>query len=147
MTRLTPILALLALALSACGPSLHTPGGFARVDGRHDLRVASPDGVAIAVNVYRNRRPRGDLEFWAGAVSARIRNLYGNAERSRIVSDAGVEGVQLRAHTIRNGRPHQYWAAVFVDGRHVVMVEAGGDDAYFGPQAEAIDAAIRSVEI
>ncbi|MFT5356711.1 MAG: hypothetical protein ACI9KE_003936, partial [Polyangiales bacterium] len=73
MTRLIPTLALLVLA--ACGPSLQTPGGFARVDGRHDLRVSSPDGVAIAVNVYRNRRPRGDLEFWAGAMSARVRSL------------------------------------------------------------------------
>ena len=145
MTRLIPALALLALA--ACGPSLQTPGGFARVDGRHDLRIASPEGVAIAVNVHRNRSPRGDLAFWAGAMSARVRSLYGSVERSVIVSDSGVEGVQLRARTTQHGRPHQYWTTVFVDGRRVITVEAGGDDAFFGPQAEAIEAAIRSVEL
>lgn len=145
MTRLVPALAL--LLMTACGPSLHTPGGFARVDGRHDVRIASPEGVAIAVNVHRNRSPRGDLAFWAGAVSARVRSLYGSVEESAIVSDAGVEGVQLRARTTRNGRPHQYWTAVFVDGRSVVTVEAGGDDAFFGPQVEAIEEAIRSVEL
>ena len=147
MNRLPCLFALLALVVTGCGPSLHVPGGFARVDGRHDLRIASPEGVVVAVNVHRNRSPRGDLQFWAGALESRVHRLYGQVDRSPITTDEGMEGVQLRATTVRQGRPHHYWTAVFVTRRKVVVVEAGGDDAYFVPQRDHVEAAMRSVEI
>lgn len=139
-------LSLCALALTACGPHMAVPGGFARVDGRHDLRVASPEGVVIAVDRHRNR-PRGDLQFWAGALRARVASAYGSVEQTSITTDDGIEGVQIRAHTMHGGRPHHYWTAIFVTRRKVVMVEAGGDEAYFTPHEAEVEAAIRSVEI
>ncbi len=144
---ISALVGLVALVAVGCGPTLDTPGGFARVDGRHDLRIASPEGVALSVNVYRNRRPRGDLTFWSGALHARLRSEYTVVERLPITSDSGVDGVQIRARALRNGRPHQYWTAIFVAGRNVILVEAGGDDAFFAPQEETIEAAMRSVDI
>lgn len=143
----TPTLVLaLSLVLTACSPHMAVPSGFARVDGRHDLRVASPEGVVIAVDVHRNR-PRADLQFWAGALRARVASAYGSVEQTSITNQDGVEGVQIRAYTLQGGRPHHYWAAIFVTSRKVVMVEAGGDEAYFTPREAEVEAAIRSVEI
>lgn len=141
------IIALLALITMGCGPTMDVPGGFARVDGHHDMRLASPEGVVIAVNSHRNRGPRGDLQFWAGALEARVQSTYSNVERAPITSDDGVEGVQIRASTSRAGRTHEYWATIFVTGRRVVLVEAGGDEAHLGRHAEEVQAAIRSVGI
>ena len=99
------------------------------------------------MNVYRNRRPHGDLGFWASALDARVRARYGATQRVEIETDSGVEGIQIRAATARDGRPHRYWATVFVSGRNVVLVEAGGDDAHFGPHEDEVIAAIQSLEI
>ena len=137
----------LALIVSACGPTMDVPGGFVRVDGDYDLRVTNADGVVVGVNVYRNRRPHGDLGFWASALDARVRARYGATQRVEIETDSGVEGIQIRAATARDGRPHRYWATVFVSGRNVVLVEAGGDDAHFGPHEDEVIAAIQSLEI
>ena len=137
----------LFVALSACGPAMDVPGGFVRVDGDYDLRVTNAEGVVVGVNVYRNRRPHGDLGFWAGALDARVRAQYGQTQRVEVTSDSGVEGVRIQAATARDGRPHRYWATVFVTGRRVVVVEAGGDEAHFAPQEEQVEAAIRSIEI
>lgn len=141
------ILALIALTFCfACGPSMQQPTGFARVDGDYDLRVTNAEGVVIAVNAHRNRRPHGDLEFWAGALQARMARSYGEVERVRLESDSGHEGFSLRVRTIDRGRPYIYWATVYLMGSRVVTVEAGGDEAYFLPVSDDVEAAIRSVE-
>ena len=137
----------LALIVSACGPTMDVPGGFVRVDGDYDLRVTNAEGVVVGVNVYRNRRPHGDLGFWASALNARVQARYGATQRVEISTNDGVEGVQIRAATARDGRPHRYWATVFVSGRKVVLVEAGGDDAYFAGRENEVVAAIQSIEI
>ncbi|MEM6954360.1 MAG: hypothetical protein AAF411_04270 [Myxococcota bacterium] len=133
----------------ACGPSMQKPSGFARVDGDYDVRVTNAEGVVIAVNSHRNRGPNGDLAFWAGALEARMERTYGEVERLEIESDDGHEGIALRARTVEGGRPYIYWAAVYLMGRRdrqVVTVEAGGDEAYFLPVADEVEAAMRSVE-
>ncbi len=138
---------LIALTLSfACGPSMQKPTGFARVDGDYDLRVTNAEGVVIAVNTHRNRRPHGDLAFWAGALGARMERTYGEVERVAVESDNGHEGISMRARTVEGGRPYVYWATVYLMGRRVVTVEAGGDEAYFTPVTDEVEAAIRSVE-
>lgn len=136
-----------ALVLSACGPTMDVPGGFVRVDGDYDLRISNAEGVVVGVNVHRNRRPRGDLGFWASALDARVRARYGATQRVEVETDSGVEGIQIRAATARDGRPHRYWATVFVSGRDVVLVEAGGDEAYFASHETEVLAAIQSLEI
>ncbi len=141
------LLMILALAVSACGPTMDVPGGFVRVDGEYDLRVTNADGVVVGVNTYRNRRPNGDLGFWAAALDARVRARYGATQRVEIATNSGVEGIQIRAATARDGRPHRYWATVFVTGRNVVLVEAGGDEAHFAPHEEDVLAAIQSLDI
>lgn len=137
----------LALIVSACGRTMDVPGGFVRVDGDYDLRVTNAEGVVVGVNVYRNRRPHGDLGFWASALDARVRARYGATQRVELSTDSGVEGVQIRAATARDGRPHRYWATVFVTGRNVVLVEAGGDEAHFTGHEDEVVAAIQSIDI
>ena len=109
--------------------------------------ITNAEGVVVGVNVYRNRRPHGDLGFWASALDARVRARYGATQRVEIATNSGVEGIQIRAATARDGRPHRYWATVFVTGRNVVLVEAGGDEAHFSGHEDDVVAAIQSIDI
>ena len=143
------ILLALTLVASGCGHGLrvHTPPGFVVLahHGGYAYRATNAEGVVIAVRSMANE-PQGDLAFWAAAVDARLRRDYAAVSVEEVRTEAGLPGRQIRYQVSRGGRPHRYWATVFVTRSHVYVVEAGGDQAFFDPSQEAVEATIRSFD-
>lgn len=142
---------LLAAAALGCGPGFEitTPAGFAELEDQEDYgyRATSAEGVVVAVRREDNR-PYGDLAFWSGAVDAELRRAGYVAEKALEVKTAdGVSGRQIRYRREIAGRPHAFWATVFVTETVVVTIEAGGDQAHFEKLEKAVAEAIASLRL
>lgn len=151
---MTALMLSAALSTSACGVTLRAQDGFARIDDDHyDRRVASPDGVVVGVRVLRNR-PEASLDFWARAVDERMRarGYEPDGDPRATQTAAGMRGVQLRYLQAVGGRPHRYWATVFVRPggflrpSKIYVVEAGGDAEVFDRAVPQVDRTIASLE-
>ncbi len=146
--RRLPLLLALSLLAPACASfHVNTPSGFAELedDSRYDYRATNADGVVIAVRVMRNE-PEANLEFWGRVIDERLhRQGYtpeGNPEP--VQSANGVPGVMFRYGATVGGRAHRYQVAVFVRGKKVFVMEAGGDREVFDPASPAVTRAFRS---
>ncbi|MBI4955360.1 MAG: serine/threonine protein kinase [Myxococcales bacterium] len=150
---LTLAIAALALAASlpACGRGfdIHTPAGFAELEGQKDYgyRATTAEGVVMAVRRKPNA-PFGDLGFWSGAIDAQLRrNGYTAVEGRDLKSADGTDGKRIHYSRILDGRTHALWLAVFVNDDHVYTVEAGGDAEFFEKAAPSVDTALASLEL
>lgn len=146
--RRLPLLLALSLLAPACASfHLDTPGGFAELsdDAHYDYRATNADGVVLAVRVVRNE-PAANLEFWGRVVDERLRRqgYVPASDPGPVQSANGVPGVMFRYGATVGGRAHRYQVAVFVRGRRVYVVEAGGDQEVFDPAAPAVARAFRS---
>ena len=149
MRRSIWILTLAAVALGGCANvHMQTPAGFAaRNDKTYDYRASDGEGVVLAVRTEKND-PEGDLAFWSSAVDVRMRKAgYTAQDRRDVKSIDGREGQQLRYEIASEGRTLAFWVTVFVTGRRVVIVEAGGDTELFEPKAKTVEAAIASLHV
>lgn len=149
MRRSIWILTLAALVLGGCSNvRMQTPAGFAAHDDEtYDYRASDGEGVVLAVRSEKND-PEGDLEFWSSAVDVRLRKAgYAAQDRREVTSLDGREGRQLRYEVTSGGRTLAFWVTVFVAGRRVVIVEAGGDTELFEPKAKVVEAAIASLRV
>jgi hypothetical protein len=138
-----------ALVLGGCSTArLQTPSGFAaHDDDAYDYRASDGEGVVLAVRSEKND-PQGDLEFWSSAVDVRLRKAgYAAQDRKDVTSADGHGGRQLRYEVQAEGRTLAFWVTVFVTGRRVVLVEAGGDTELFVPKAKLVEAAIASLQV
>lgn len=136
------------MALVGCGAGFHvrTPSGFVELDDdAYDYRATDSDGVILAVRTLDNH-PRGDLEFWSGAIDARLRQRYSAESVHEVGTRSGLVGVQIRYVASRSGRTHRYWATVFVDDDTVYLLEAGGDAELFDADRETVEEAIASFD-
>jgi hypothetical protein len=140
-------LASLSLAAAACGPKLAPPPSFASIDGAdYDYRATTPQGVVVAVRKEPND-PRADLEFWSRAVDLRLkRDGYARATEAKVKTDRGLDGVEMSYARQNEGRTYRYEVAVFVDGKKLYLVEAGGDAEDFDPARNDVERAIRSLK-
>lgn len=149
---ITTLCLLAATATTACAGQnidLSTPDGFAELDGdrTYSYRATNADGVVLAVRAEKND-PQGDLDFWSGAVDAHLRRAgYAVHSLHEVKSADGVDGKQLRYTMLRGQREHNFWVTVFVTGRRVVTVEAGGDHEFFDGRSASVAAAIESVKV
>lgn len=142
------------LLLTACTRAAHldAPEGFAELEAGepYAYRATSASGVVIAVRSEDNDL-KGNLDFWASALDYRLQKSgYVAVDKApeKITTDKGAVGRRLRYERERNGRPHEYWVAVFVSDGRVVVVEAAGDKAFFdGDTKKQIDAAVKSVDL
>jgi hypothetical protein len=143
------MLTLAALVLGGCSSArLQTPSGFAaHEDKTYDYRASDGEGVVLAVRSEKND-PKGDLEFWSSAVDVRLRKAgYAAQDRRDVTSLDGKAGRQLRYEIASEGRTLEFWVTVFVSGRRVVIVEAGGDAELFQPKTKVVEAAIASLHV
>ena len=151
MSKLFSCLALLgALVSTGCATtSLTTPSGFAthRESRDYDFRASDGEGVVIAVRSEANR-PRGDLKYWTAALDVQLRNAGYEIRDARDLKSAdGHAGRQLRYALAHEGRELTFWVSVFVDKRKVVVVEAGGDSEFFEAKVDAVEEAIRTLDL
>jgi len=114
--------------LGACLEQREAPivGGpaWALADGDH--------GVLAAVARVRKWTPLG--------------RSYGQVEAADVRTASGYPGRQLRFTSSVAGRPHRYWATVFVTPTHVFVVEAAGDQAYFDASQEVVEETVLSFD-
>ncbi len=146
---LAAVTALLGSPGCSRGFAINTPAGFAELEDQepYGYRATSAEGVVIAVRREDNQ-PWGDLHFWAGAVDAHLRRDGYVAQKVKELKSAdGVPGRQLRYRRTRASRPHIFWATVFSTDEAVVVVETGGDQAYFEQAEKAVSAAIASLRV
>ncbi|MCX4247336.1 hypothetical protein [Paraliomyxa miuraensis] len=149
MRRSIPAFILAALVLGGCSTArLQTPSGFAtHDDDTYDYRASDGEGVVLAVRTEKND-PKGDLDFWSSAVDVKLRRAGYEAKTLRDVTSAnGRSGRQIRYEVESGGRILAFWVTVFVTGRRVVIVEAGGDTELFEPKAKSVEAAIASLDV
>ncbi len=118
--------------------AVQAPDDFAELESgeHHAYRATNASGVVLAVRDEPNE-PKGSLEFWAKALDNKLqRGGYKRVAAERITTDAGLSGKKLRYEIDRNGRPTAYWLGVFVTESRVIVVEAGGDTAFFDAETE-----------
>lgn len=156
MKRYLNIAALLTLSsvLFACGQSftINTPRGFIVLEeeraSQYEFRSTSADGIVIAVRDIENEQ-EGTLEFWAEAVTSKLRDSRGYAmlEESDI-SAGGVQGKQIRFGRDESGHSYRYWVTVFVRSEganaRIWVIEAGGRQEVFERRQEEIERTIAS---
>lgn len=150
MKRTILILAALCSFAGGCASAhLDTPAGFAAFDDNkaYDFYASDGEGVVLAVRTEKNR-PHGDLSYWTSALDVQLREAgYRPHNVADVTSADGHEGKQLRYVVDDDGRELVFWVSVFVTDRHVVLVEAGGDVAFFEPKERQIVAAIATLQV
>lgn len=133
--------ALLALAAGCTHATMSTPPGFARVDGSYDVRAVNAVGVIVGSRLEKND-PQANLEFWASAVDLKLaRQGYNRLSQSDVKSQEGVPGKLFKYDA---GNYQEYWVAVFVTNKHVLLTEATGHQAHVAGSAKQLEAAMLS---
>lgn len=138
----------LSLVLGAAACTHHAtmtiPGGFARLDGRYDVRAVNAEGVVIAARAEKNE-PRADLGFWTAAVAGRLAGKgYTQTGSDEVTSRAGARGRLMRYDTHDGG---VYWIALYAIGGSVVVAEATGAEDDVAASAAAVEAALLSARL
>lgn len=149
-------LALLLLAplaiLTGCtrDPAIATPDDFAELDGgaHHAYRATNASGVVVGVRSEKND-PKGNLDFWSQALANKLeKGGYKKVGSDLVTTSAGIQGRRLKYEIDKSGRISEYWITIFVTAKDVVVVEAGGDSAFFDEKTEKqVDQAIKSLEL
>lgn len=132
-----PLVAL--LALSACGRpfKVQTAPGFVELEGQdawaYQYRATTPEGVVVAVKSIDVPPEKGDLEFWAKAVTLQLRDAQGYAllGAKDVASLDGTAGRQLRFARDEDGKPFDYRVTLYLAQGRLFLVEAGGAHAEF----------------
>jgi hypothetical protein len=151
MNRLA-FLALIPLFALGCsrGPQLSTPDDFAELERgeNHAFRATNASGVVLGVRSEKND-PRGNLDFWSQALDHKLqKGGYKKTGASAVTTNGGLAGKRMRYEVERGGRVSEYWITVFVTQGEVVVVEAGGDSAFFDEETEKrVDHAIRTLDL
>jgi hypothetical protein len=140
----------LLAAAAGCthGARLATPTGFATLDSGdvYSYRATSAKGVVLATRTEPND-VKANTEFWAETLDARLRAKGYTAEGTRPVKTGkGLDGVQLRYTTTKDGRAHRYWVSVFATPAKVFVVEAAGDKEPFDKAEQTVAAAITTLD-
>jgi hypothetical protein len=123
------------------------PVGFATFRRPARFQAISPDDVAFRVRSARNK-PAADLDFWAEALESRmVAAGYKVRESRRVQAASGETGALLELGAANGEQDQTYLVAVFVDGRHLVIVESTGEAGRFRAQKAGVVAAIEGLQL
>jgi hypothetical protein len=147
------VAATLAIGAAACGRTydVATAPGFVKIDqasAPYDWRAVAPDGVAVALRVLP-AEDGADLAFWTHAVSLRMREADGYAlvGTQAVRSRDGKEGKELVFGHDEAGKPFVYRVRLFLSGKRLFVVEAGGTKEQMDRYAASIDWMMASVRV
>jgi hypothetical protein len=142
----------LAALIAACGPGFRqsTPDGFVELEDqkRYDYRATSADGLVLGVREVEHK-PKGQLDFWVGAIGNHMRERGGYALISveDVQNGRGMAGKQLRFGHDEGARPHLYYVTVFVTDDTIFLLEAGGTKELVERHADQIARAVQTFEV
>jgi hypothetical protein len=149
-------LAALAIALGACGRpfDIRTAPGFIELadqeDAQYDFRATTPEGVVVGVKaIDLEGEGSQDIAFWQRAITLQLRDVGGYALTATydVRSLDGAPGKQLRFGHDEDGKPFTYWVSLFVSGKRLIVVEAGGPTGQFDKYAPSVEWMEKSVKV
>jgi hypothetical protein len=143
-------LALLLLA-AACSPfSIQTPPAMIELPDQTEYayRAMTPDGVVLGVRVVRNAG-KADVAFWTQAVTLHMQELSGYAllTTTDVTTASGLTGKELRFGHDESGKPYAYAVRIFVQGKTLFLVEAGGTKEAMERSRATLDWAMSSFHL
>ena len=135
--------------LVGCGYAFEasTPSGFVELKEQQDAgyayRATSADGLVIAVRQLDND-PKGEISFWEQAIENQLRQRAGYSllEKRDAKSADGTPGRQLRFGHDEGKTPHLYYVALFVNDRHLYLLEQGGTKELVEAHAADLEGAV-----
>lgn len=152
MKKALASLLLLLLLLCACGRpfDVKTAPGFVPLENQstYDYRATTPEGVVVAVRVVDDEK-RGDLAFWADAITLELRDHAGYAllDAKDVAARDGTKGRLLRFGHDEGDKPFAYWVAVFAAQGRLFVVEAGGAKDTFDRAKPSVEWMLASVRV
>ncbi|PJZ70565.1 hypothetical protein CH373_05735 [Leptospira perolatii] len=141
-------LVVLAALVQCASFSLDTPEGFAQYpdNGWSKWRSISPDGVRVLVEKVPNE-PQSDLSLWSQSMKLHMEQQgYKLLKEEGIKTSSGLDGKQFLSVYRHGNRDYQYFAAFFVKGKSIYVIEATGPYDSFESRKEQLQKAIRSFE-
>jgi hypothetical protein len=139
------------LAVAAgCVPSgLTTPADYVRLATPpypYVYKAVSAEGVSLAMRQEENPEG-GTAEFWAAALKNQLVGARGYtlSGESAVTSADGVTGKRLDFTANLQGSDMAYLVAVWVVGKQIIIVEAGGPKEKFEADRAKIETALKTV--
>lgn len=141
------LVGLLLVLLAGCRTTpTDVPPGYVSVKSHRDrlLEAVSADGNRMVVKRHENP-PEGTLEFWRDAV----RNELVSGRGYVIIESGAVSGKDGRSawemlfRVVRPDGPYLYLVTVRVEGRYVIVAEAGGREASLTSDLNALRGVMR----
>jgi hypothetical protein len=146
-------LALCALATTACGRpfDVKTAPGFIELDDQapsYDYRAMSPEGVVMGVRAI-DVDDKGDLAFWARAITLRFRqaNGYALVDTKDVESRDKTPGKELDFGHDESGKPFTYRVRLFRAQSRLFIAEAGGTKEQMERYKDTVDWMLSSVRV
>jgi hypothetical protein len=149
MRRFILVISLGLAWLGGCGHAFEvsTPPGFVELKEQQDAgyayRATSADGLVIAVRQFDND-PKGEISFWEQAIENQLRQRAGYSllDKRDAKSADGTPGRQLRFGHDEGKTPHLYYVTLFVNDRHIYLIEQGGTKELVEAHAADLDGAV-----
>lgn len=140
--------------LVGCGRpfKVSTAPGFVPLDEQrpygYEYRSTTPEGVVVAVRVIENEE-RGDLDFWAQALTLQLRDVSGYAllATKDVAARDGTKGKRLELGHDEDNKPYTYWVSVFSAQGRLFIVEAGGAKEAFERSKASVEWMMASVKV
>jgi hypothetical protein len=139
------------LAASGCSPfAIRTPPAMIELPDQtsYAYRAMSPDGVVLGVRVVRDAG-KADVAFWTQAVQLHMQELSGYAllTTTDVTTANGIAGKELRFGHDESGKPYAYTVRVFVEGKTLFLLEAGGTKEEMERNRATVDWAMSSFHV
>jgi hypothetical protein len=153
MLKTTTVL-MTVLALAGCAGKrfeAHSAQGFvvlADQEPDYDWRAVAPEGVVVAVRSVP-LDDEADLPFWARAVTLRMREQDGYAllATKDVRTSDGKAGTELLFGHDEDGKPFVYRVRLYLAGKRLIVVEAGGAKEQMERYAPSIDWMLANVRV
>jgi hypothetical protein len=150
----TALTVLAALGAAGCGRPVDARAapGFVELhdEGTYDFRAVAPEGAAVAARAVKlaDTDPV-DVAFWERSVALRMRELDGYAlVGTKDVSGAdGARGRELTFGHDEDGKAYVYRVRLFVVGKRLLVVEAGGSREQMEKMGTGIDWMLAQVRV
>ena len=152
--RLRPlrvVLTLAWLAVAGCSPfTIRTPPAMIELPDQTDYayRAMTPDGVVLGARVVHDAG-KADVAFWTQAVTLHMQELSGYAllTTTDVTTANGVAGKELRFGHDESGKPYAYAVRLFVQGKNLFLLEAGGTKEEMERSRATLDWAMSSFHL
>ena len=141
-------LALAFVLLAGCTTPLPraTPAEFAAYEGKVSLQAVSAERVVYQLKRLENK-PFAELAFWQVALKERLLKAGYVLATEGVIEASGHKGYYMETTAPRGTADYMYLVALFVQDKHLIVIESTGEIKAYKAQREKIFAAIRAGDL